>query len=140
MTVVALYYGLHETIGVSAQTVALFDTALESPLVHISMIPMLALIAFYAPAGARGTWFAVAGSFMNLALTGGKLGTKYLNQIFEVNREILNEAGEVITAQDYSQLGYLLLIVIGISTILPLIAVLTLLSKKVIGKSSQNLV
>ena len=43
-----LYYGLHEMIGVDARTIALLDTMAESPLVHISMIPMLALIAFYA--------------------------------------------------------------------------------------------
>ena len=135
-----LYYGVHDMIGVSAHTIALFDTALESPLVHISMIPMLALIAFYAPAGKRGTWFAVAGSFMNLALTAGTLGTKYLNKIFIVNREILDDAGQIITAQDYSQLGWLLLIVITVSTLMPLIAVLCLLNKKVLGQKSGNLV
>ncbi len=123
----ALYYGVHETLGVSAKSVALFDTALESPLVHISMIPMLALIAYYAPAGKRGTWFAVAASFMNLALTAGNLLTKYLNQIFVVSREVKDESGTVTVAQDYSELGILLLIVIGISTLVPLIAVLWLL-------------
>ena len=49
----ALYYGWHETLGLSARTVALWDTAAEGPLTHISMIPMLAIIAYYAPAGNR---------------------------------------------------------------------------------------
>ncbi len=119
-----LYYGLHENFGISAQSLALFDTAVESPLLHISMIPMLSLIAFYAPAGNRATWFAVSASLMNLALTAGAIFTKYLNQMFVVTREIKNEAGEVITQADYSELGMLLWTAILIALIVPLIAVL----------------
>ena len=50
------------------------------------MIPLLTLIAIYAPAGHRATWFALMASLMNLALTAGALGTKYLNLIFHVDR------------------------------------------------------
>ena len=50
------------------------------------MIPLLTLIAFYAPPGHRATWFALMASFMNLALVAGQLQTKYLNQIFVVER------------------------------------------------------
>lgn len=126
----ALYYGLYETVGVSPQTIALFDVALESPLVHISMIPMLALIAYYAPVGNRGTWFAVAASFMNLSLVAGKLISKYLNQAFVVSREVVNDAGQVIVPQNYDALGWLLWLVLGLSTLVPLIAVLGLMRDK----------
>jgi hypothetical protein len=50
------------------------------------MIPMLTLIAIYAPAGHRATWFALMASLMNLALVAGQLMTKYLNVIFRVDR------------------------------------------------------
>ena len=47
---------------------------------------LLTLIAIYAPASHRATWFALMASLMNLALTAGALGTKYLNLIFHVDR------------------------------------------------------
>ena len=120
---VILYYGIHDMIGVDARTVALLDTMAESPLVHMSMIPMLALIAYYAPAGKRATWFAVSASLMNLATTGGSLLTKYLNKLFVISREIKDKDGIVTTAADYSQLGTLLWIVILFALIVPLIVV-----------------
>lgn len=125
----ALYYEVHEFFGLSARTVALFDTALESPLTDISMVPMLALIAFYAPSDYRGTWFAVGASFMNLALAGGKLLTKYLNQIFEVSREVLDGASQIVIAQDYSDLGWLMVTRLIIAFVVPLGAVLLFLRK-----------
>jgi len=118
-----LYYGVHDTLGVSARTVALFDTVLESPLVYISMIPMLALIAYYAPAANRATWFAVAASLMNLSLTAAQLLTKYLNQLFVVSREIKDDTGLVITPQDYSELGWLLWSVLLIGFCVPYLAI-----------------
>lgn len=119
----ALFHGLHEKIGVSPRTIALLDTMAESPLVHISMIPMLALIAYYAPAGKRATWFAVSASLMNLASTGGSILTKHLNKLFMVTREIKNKEGLVTTAGDYSQLGSLLWIVTFAALVAPLAAV-----------------
>jgi len=118
-----LYYGVHESLGISARAVALFDTVIDSPLVLISMIPMLALIAYYAPAANRATWFAVAASFMNLSLTAAQLFTKYLNQIFVLTREIKDEVGLVITPQDYSELGWLLWSVLIIGFCVPFIAI-----------------
>ena len=118
-----LYYGVHESLGISARAVALFDTVIDSPLALISMIPMLALIAYYAPAANRATWFAVAASFMNLSLTAAQLFTKYLNQIFVLTREIKDEAGLVITPQDYSELGWLLWSVLIIGFCVPFIAI-----------------
>lgn len=126
----ALYYGVHDALGISPRFVALADTALDSPLVHISMIPMLAMIAYYAPAHSRGTWFALVASIMNLALTAGNLLTKYLNKIFVISREVLDEAGEVLVAQDYSQLGNLLLVKLLYILVIPLVAVLILLPKR----------
>ena len=55
-----MYYGLHhftqEMFGFGARTIALVDNALESPFGQLSMIPLLTLIAIYAPEGKRATW------------------------------------------------------------------------------------
>ncbi len=130
-----LYYDVHTMLGIPARTLALFDTAVGSPLVHVSMVPMLALIAFYAPAGYRGTWFAIGASLMNLALTAGSLGTKYLNKFFVISREVLDEAGEVITAANYDDLGVLMIIRMSIALIIPLAGILIFLKKT--PKNSQ---
>lgn len=123
----SMYYGIHEWLGIDARTIAMFDTALESPLTDLSMVPMLALIAFYAPSNYRGTWFAVAASLMNLALTGGKLLTKYLNQIFVITRDMADEAGNILTTQNYSELGFLMIWKIALGFFIPLIAIWLLL-------------
>lgn len=125
-----LYLGLHETFGLSAHTVALFDTALGSPLVNISMVPLLALLAFYAPAGYRGTWFAIGASLMNLALSGGRILTKYLNKIFVVTREVLDEHGAVLVNEDYSELGILMAVRLLVGFLIPILAILFFLKKK----------
>jgi hypothetical protein len=72
--------------GIDARDIALFDAAATSPLDQLGMIPLLTLIAVYAPASHRATWFALMASLMNLALTAGSLGTKYLNLVFHVDR------------------------------------------------------
>lgn len=85
-----LVYEVHHwtepVLGIGARQIAILDTAVQSPLINISMIPMLTLIAIYAPAGHRATWFALMASLMNMALVAGQLLTKYLNMIFVVNR------------------------------------------------------
>ena len=68
------------------RTIAIIDAATTSPFAQLSMIPLLTLIAIYAPAGHRATWFALMASLMNLALVAGALQTKYLNEIFVVSR------------------------------------------------------
>jgi MFS family permease len=87
---VALVYRVdewtQEMFGFGARTIALIDTAAESPFAQLSMIPMLTLIAIHAPAGRRATWFALMASLMNLALVAGQLQTKYLNWVFAVDR------------------------------------------------------
>jgi hypothetical protein len=75
-----------ELFGIGARSIALFDAAAASPLAQLSMIPLLTLVAIYAPPSHRATWFALMASLMNLALTAGALLTKYLNVIFPVDR------------------------------------------------------
>ncbi len=124
---IGLYYGLHNwtatwTSGiVDARFIAILDTAIESPLGQIAMIPMLAWIAKNAPANLKATFFAVMASFTNLALSASSLATKYLNKIFTVTREVKDRStGEIITQADYSELGILLITAMAIIIILPL--------------------
>lgn len=131
LPIVGMYYGFHEWTAkvtggvVDARFIALVDTALESPLVQISMIPMLAWIANSAPANLKATFFAVMASFTNLALSFSQLGTKYLNEIFVVTREVRDQATAVIqTPADYSQLGDLLITQLVIGLALPFSAIL----------------
>jgi len=126
-----MFYGLHHwtaahTNGVvDARFIALVDTALESPLGQIAMIPMLAWIANSAPEKLKATFFAVMASFTNLALSASQLGTEYLNRIFVVTREVRDPAtGQVTTPADYSQLGMLLITVMVIGIVVPFAAIL----------------
>lgn len=134
LPMIGMYYGLHEWtqhhFGFGAHTIAIVDTALASPFVQLSMIPMLALIAKHAPRGNAATWFALMASFMNLALTAGTLFSKFLNQIFIVTREVVDQNGAVLTHADYSQLGYLLIITSVIGLVIPLLAIHLLLRRK----------
>src|SRR6185436_137626 len=128
---IGMFYGLHEwtaahTNGlVDARTIALIDTALESPLGQIAMIPMLAWIANSAPEKLKATFFAVMASFTNLALSASQLGTKYLNRIFSVTREVKDSAsGQLVAPADYSELGALMITAMLIGLALPLLAIL----------------
>ncbi len=127
----ALYYGVHEWTAahtggvVDARFIALLDTAVESPLGQIAMVPMLAWIARNAPVQLKATFFAVMASFTNMALSASSLGSKYLNQTFVVTRAVTNpETGVVTSSADYSQLGALLISVALISVIVPLVTIL----------------
>ena len=129
---IGMYYGLHQWTAahtggiVDARFIALVDTALESPLGQVAMIPMLAWIANSAPANLKATFFAVMASFTNLALSLGQLGTKYVNQWFVVKRAVRDPlTGTVALAADYSELGLLLLTVTAVGFALPLLAILT---------------
>ncbi len=126
-----MYYGLHEWTAahtgglVDARFIALIDTALESPLGQISMVPLLAWIANSAPAHLKATYFAVMASFTNLALSASQLGTRYLNEIFVVVRETRDPVTHAISAPaDYSQLGELLIVVLALGLSLPFLAIL----------------
>ncbi|MCP4072734.1 MAG: folate/biopterin family MFS transporter, partial [Hyphomicrobiales bacterium] len=127
---IGLYYGIHNwtqalTGGiVDARFIAILDTAIESPLGQIAMIPMLAWIAKNAPANLKATFFAVMASFTNLALSASSLATKYLNKIYTVTREVKDRSsGEITVQADYSELGMLLITATLIIVILPLAAV-----------------
>ena len=130
LPIVGMYYGLHEwaaahTGGViNARTIALIDTALESPLGQIAMVPMLAWIANSAPDKLKATFFAVMASFTNLALSASQLGTKYLNQLFTVTREVKDPTGAVTVPADYSELGMLLITATVLGFVLPMLAIL----------------
>jgi BT1 family len=131
LPVVSMYYGLHEWTArmtggfVDARFIALVDTALESPLGQISMIPMLAWIANSAPPNLKATFFAVMASFTNLALSLSQLGTKYLNEIFIVTREVRDATtGAIQTPADYSQVGSLLIVQLLLGLALPLVAIM----------------
>ena len=131
MPILGLYYDLHvwtaaATGGVvDARFIVLVNTALESPLGQIAMIPMLAWIANSAPSNLKATYFAIMASFTNLALSASQLGTKYLNQAIIVTREVKDVAtGAIKTPADYSQLGELLIVQITIALLLPFAAIL----------------
>lgn len=125
-----MYYGLHEWTAahtggiVDARFIALIDTALESPLGQISMVPLLAWIANSAPAHLKATYFAVMASFTNLALSASQLGTRYLNEFFVVTRETRDPVTHAVsTAADYTELGPLLITVIVLGLCLPFAAI-----------------
>lgn len=125
-----MYYGLHHWTSamtggiVDARFIALVDAAVESPLGQLAMIPMLAWIARSAPENLKATYFAVMASFTNLALSASQLGTKYLNEIYIVTREVRDPGtGIVKVAADYSQMGSILTICLVLNLLFPFFAV-----------------
>ena len=122
-------FGLHEWTAahtggvVDARFIAIVDTALESPLGQISMIPMLVWIANSAPPHLKATYFAVMASFTNLALSAAQLGTKYLNQTFTLTRQVRDAAGAVTVPANYDDLSGLLLSALLLGLLMPLAAI-----------------
>jgi len=126
LPIIGMFYGLHEWTArhtggiVDARFIALVDTAIESPLGQVAMVPMLAWIANSAPERLKATYFAVMASFTNLALSASQLGTKYLNQVYTVTREVRDPVtGAVSVTADYSQLGELMVVSMVITLVLP---------------------
>ena len=133
LPIIGMYFGLHEWTAsitggvVDARFIAVIDTALESPLGQIAMIPMLAWIANSAPERLKATFFAVMASFTNLALSASQLTTKHMNQIFTVTREVKDPVtGQITVPADYSELGALLITVTLIGLVLPLLAIIVI--------------
>jgi len=131
LPIIGMFYGLHQLTAsltggvVDARFIGLVDTALESPLGQIAMIPMLAWIANSAPANLKATFFAVMASFTNLALSASQLGTKYLNQVFTVTREVEDRANDTISVPaDYSELGLLMWSAMLLGLLVPIAAIL----------------
>ena len=127
---VGMYYGFHNWTSsltnevVDARFIAIVNTALESPLGQISMIPLLAWIAKNAPAHLKATFFAIFASFTNLALSASALGTKYLNKIFIITRAVKDKITDaVLGTADYSELGILLIIITLLTLCVPIMAV-----------------
>lgn len=122
----AMSLGFHEwtsahTNGlVTARFIAVIDTALESPLGQIAMIPLLSWIAQSAPQALKATYFAVMTSFANLALSASQLLTKYLNQVFVIQRETKDALGQTLVAANYSDLSALLATVLLLGLLMPL--------------------
>ena len=138
---IALYYGFHEWTQthiasfIDARFIALVDTALESPLGQIAMIPMLAWIANSAPPQLKATYFAVMAAMVNLALSLSQLLTKLLNHWFIITREVKNTVtGLVSIPADYSQLGGLFITVMFLGFAIPMLTIYiakrTLLSER----------
>jgi hypothetical protein len=100
------------TFGFGARTIAIIDAAAASPLAQLSMVPLLTLIAIYAPPAKRAVWFALMASFLNLALIAGQLATKYLNGVFLVERG------------NYTDLPPLVITVVILGVAIPLAAIL----------------
>ena len=129
--IIGMYFGLHEWTAartggiVDAHFIALVDTAIESPLGQVAMIPMLAWIANSAPARLKATFFAVMASFTNLALSASTLGTKYMNRFYTVTREVKDrDSGTITVPADYSELGWLMMTVAALTFLLPLTVIL----------------
>ena len=132
----AMYYGFHDwtsqkTMGiVDARFIAIINTAIESPLGQVSMIPLLAWIAKNAPSNLKAT-FAVFASFTNLALSFSNLFTKYLNEIFVVTREVKDKINDkTLINSDYSELGILIFIVFIITLTIPILSVIVIQKTK----------
>jgi MFS family permease len=131
LPILGMVHGLHEWTAaatggmVDARFIVLVDTALESPLGQVAMIPMLAWIANSAPAHLKATFFAVMASFTNLALSAASLGTKYLNQYWVIERQVLDPATHaVVKPADYAAMPELLAFQIGLALLLPVAAIM----------------
>ena len=119
---IGLYFGLGQWtmthFGFGAKALALVDTAAESPLGQVAIIPMLAWIAKEAPRRLTATYFSVFTAFSNLALSASSLSTQYINQLFRIQRE------------NYAPLGQLMIWVTLINFFLPILAVILLHPKQ----------
>ena len=134
---IGMVYGFHlwtsEITGgfVDARFIAIINTALESPLGQVAMIPLLAWIAKNAPENMKATFFAVFASFTNLALSASALGTKYLNQIFVITREVKDKVtGDIVSSADYSELGILMICVALVTLFIPIATIFIVQNSK----------
>ena len=136
-----LYYDLHKftstvTFGiVDERFIAILNTAAESPLSQVAMIPLLAWIAKNAPVKYKATFFAVFASFTNLALSAKELFTSYLNKFFVIKREILDKnTGLLIETANYEALDNLLISIILITLFIPLVTIIIIQNTKIRSK------
>ncbi len=138
----SMYYGLHNVTAeitggiVNARFIAFINTAVESPLGQVAMIPLLGWIAKNAPLKYKATFFAVFASFTNLALSARELFTKYLNKVFIIKREIVDDKNKsILESADYNSLDELLITLIIITIFVPIL--ITLIIQKTKYKSVE---
>lgn len=124
-----MYYGLHNFTSsltggiIDARFIAFINNAIESPLGQVAMIPLLGWIAKNAPLKYKATFFSVFASFSNLALSARELFTKYLNQIFVIKREVIDQkTSAILEKADYNTLDELLICLIIITVFIPIFA------------------
>ncbi|HZR20553.1 MAG TPA: hypothetical protein VFE51_24945, partial [Verrucomicrobiae bacterium] len=127
---IAMFYGFHlwtyqHSRGfVDARFIATIDTALESPLSQLAVIPMLVWIARAAPEGLRATFFAVMSSLLNVARLTSQLGTHYLAETYIVERQIRDSTtGSITVNENYSNLGRLLWSDLGLTLLVPFLVI-----------------
>ena len=85
------------------------------------MIPLLGWIAKNAPLKYKATFFSVFASFSNLALSARELFTKYLNQIFVIKREVIDQkTSAILEKANYNNLDELLICLIIITVFIPI--------------------
>jgi hypothetical protein len=93
-----------------------------------------AWIANSAPEKLKATYFAVMASFTNLALSASQLGTKYLNELFVIAREVKDPVTrEVKVPADYGQLGELYITATLIGLIVPLAVIFIMRAARLRG-------
>ena len=81
-----------------------------------------------------GAELAMMASFTNLALSASQLGTKYLNQMFVIAREVKDPATKAVKVPaDYSQLGDLFITSTLIGLAIPLVAILLVRAARLRG-------
>lgn len=121
---IGMYYGLHNWTSsitggvVDARFIAIANTAVASPFGHVVMVPLFAWVAQNAPSDAKATFFALFASFVSLSGLASSLGTKYLNQVFVVTREVKDKlTGQILMNADYSELGLLMITAVVIAFI-----------------------
>lgn len=115
---ILVYYGLHETVGLTARQLLLTSNSILVPLSSISMIPLGVLIARNVPQNQRASYMALTASFMNMALVGGDVITQQLSKLF------------IITRTDFSQVGNMLTCTLVIGTIFSIFGLILLRSEK----------
>ena len=132
-----MYYGIHKFTAsvtggiIDERFIAFVNTAIESPLGQVAMIPLLGWIAKNAPLKYKATFFAVFASFTNLALSARELFTKYLNEIFVIKREVVDQKTNIILENaDYTKLDDLLISIILITIFIPIGIIITIQKTK----------
>ena len=110
-----LHYGF---IPLNPEYVLYFDSAFSSTIGSLSMIPLHVLLCSYTPEKNKSTYIAITASFSNAALMAGDLITKHLNKIY------------VVSPDDFTVFGPLLISCLVISVILSTIGIILLYNYK----------